>query len=170
MKYRRLTFILIVVTLIVGSMIGMINTKKQREHESKPKINASFSSVETVKPETFAENIYAFGNYLVRGNIFVNGEDVDWVKNTEWHPGEMLGTVRKNPYSYEEFNSILSKFGQSVSISDFNSKSDLPIETEIYWVKSSSNYPIKYYLYSGTILLAKVGDNYIPYRVYYDNK
>lgn len=169
MKYKRLAFILIILSLFMYSRTGSINTKKQKENEPEPIINTSFNSVKTIMPETSDRNIYAFGNYLVMSNVFINGKDVDWMSNTKWYPGKILGTVRKNPYSYEEFNNMLSKSGHSVSISDFNSISELPIGTEIYCVKSSSNYPANYFFYSGTILLAKVGNDYIPYRVFYGN-
>lgn len=121
-----------------------------------------------VKDKAFDENVFAFGNYLcVTGNMFVRGDDIDWVKHTQWRPGKKLGIVVKNPSSYEEINKLLRRFGHPVSISNYNSESILPLGTEIYWVKSNNNYPMQYHLYSGTILLAKVGNSYIPYRVYY---
>lgn len=103
-------------------------------------ISGCSSAVTTeLTPEQLYSDNHSIDMFVYEGAAYVNASDIDWVKNK---------TLEKEKY--------IGKITNSGITSDFKSwdSTVLPTQTEIY----ESDNP--------QILLARLGENYIPYLIY----
>ena len=99
------------------------------------------SSVVTTEltPEQLYSDNHSIDMFVYEGAAYVNASDIDWVKNKTLEKGKYIGKITNSGIT-----------------SDFKSwdSTVLPAQTEIY----ESDNP--------QILLARLGENYVPYLIY----
>lgn len=87
--------------------------------------------------------------FIVNKDIYIYADDVKWINDLDFNKGELIGTINKSNVQeeFKEWNSTKLKVGTAIYEIGGNIKEE----------------------YGDRILLAKIGEEYIPYFRYSNN-
>lgn len=111
-------------------------------------IKVSLDSKKTSPSDILDKDINA-DFFIVNKDIYIYADDVKWINDLDFNKGELIGTINKSNVQedFKEWNSTKLKVGTGIYEIGGNIKEE----------------------YGDRILLAKIGEEYIPYFRYSNN-